>query len=1069
MRTSRARSRTQNAARSWSSRTPSPTTPQDFSYTSTGGLSPSSFSLDDDANATLSNTRTFANITPGSYSVTQGANPSGWNLSGATCDNGNSPSSITVAAGQTVTCTFTNKKQGSIVLVHDYQPGMTARTSRTRPAEASPRASVILDDDNNPTRSNTQTFANVVAQGGYSITQTAVAGFVIHERDAAATATRRLPSRSPAARRSPARSSNQRAATLNIVKDAVPDDGQDFNFTAGAPLSPTSFQLDDDTNGALSNTRQFANLVPGTYNVGETSIPAGWDLASATCSDGSAVTAIVLSANETTTCTFTNNKRGSLVAVKDAQPNDPQDFPFTSTGGLSPSNFTLDDDSDPLLSNTQTWSNIPTGSVAPYSLTESVPAAWAQTSGTCNNSNSPTAITISPGTTVTCTFVNKLRGQINIVKDSTPDDPQDFSFTAAGGLSPTSFSLDDDADGTLSNTRSFTGVTPQAGYSVAESVPTGWDQTAATCNDGSPVSNIDVGSGETVTCTFANRKRGRLVVVQDSTPNDAQDFAFSASTSGGSVNFSLDDDSDPTLGNSRTFGNLIPGSAVSVSQTVPSGWDQSSVVCDDGSSPSAVDIQPGETVTCTFNDRKRGQIIAVKDAVPNDPQDFAFTAGGGLSPASFSLDDDSNGTLPNTQTFSNVVPGTGYSLSETVPTGWDQTSATCSDGSPLGNIDVSAGETVTCTWVNSKRASLTVVKDAVPNDPQDFAFTAGGGLSPASFSLDDDADPTLSNTRTYSNLPPGSGYSISEQAQTGWDLGSATCSDGSPTSNVSLSVGEDVTCTFTNNKRGTIVVVKDAQPNDPQDFSFTTGGGLSPSSFSLDDDSDPTLSNTQTISNVVAGNGYSVAESVPSGWDQSSATCDDGSPVTNITVSGGQTVTCTFTNRKRGQINIVQDSVPDDPQDFAFTAAGGLSPTSFSLDDDAEGTLSNTRSFTNVPVGSGYSVAQTVPSGWGQNSATCSDGSPVSNIDVSPGETITCTFTDSKRGQIIAVKDADARRPAGLRLHRGRRPQPRELLPRRRRQRDAVQHADLQQRRARLRLLAVRGGAGRLGSDVRDL
>ena len=29
-------------------------------------------------------------------------------------------------------------------------------------------------------------------------------------------------------------------------------------------------------------------------------------------------------------------------------------------------------------------------------------------------------------------------------------------------------------------------------------------------------------------------------------------------------------------------------------------------------------------------------------------------------------------------------------------------------------------------------------KDAVPNDPQDFDFTAGGGLSPASFQLDDD-------------------------------------------------------------------------------------------------------------------------------------------------------------------------------------------------------------------------------------------------------------------------------------------------------------------------------------------
>ena len=80
-----------------------------------------------------------------------------------------------------------------------------------------------------------------------------------------------------------------------------------------------------------------------------------------------------------------------------------------------------------------------------------------------------------------------------------------------------------------------------------------------------------------------------------------------------------------------------------------------------------------------------------------------------------------------------------------------------------------------------------------------------------------------------------------------------------------------------------------------------------------------TLSNTQTFNNVVPGSGYSLAESVPSGWDQTSATCSDGSPITNINVSADETVTCTFSNRKRGQINVVEDSVPNDAQDFAFT------------------------------------------------------------------------------------------------------------------------------------------------------
>ena len=97
-----------------------------------------------------------------------------------------------------------------------------------------------------------------------------------------------------------------------------------------------------------------------------------------------------------------------------------------------------------------------------------------------------------------------------------------------------------------------------------------------------------------------------------------------------------------------------------------------------------------------------GTVHLVQDSIPNDGQDFSFTAGGGLTPASFQLDDDSDGTLSNTRTFGDLAQGSGYSVTQTVPIGWLKISAVCSDGSPADDIDLAAGETVTCTFVNQR-------------------------------------------------------------------------------------------------------------------------------------------------------------------------------------------------------------------------------------------------------------------------------------------------------------------------------------------------------------------------------
>ncbi len=108
--------------------------------------------------------------------------------------------------------------------------------------------------------------------------------------------------------------------------------------------------------------------------------------------------------------------------------------------------------------------------------------------------------TIYFGPSASCTMVTLGYGggQIDVVKATVPAaSSQSFSFTAGGGLTPTTFSLTD------GNTQSFTGVTAGSGYSITETVPAGWSASYVV-SSGDPPNNITVASGQTVTVTVTN-------------------------------------------------------------------------------------------------------------------------------------------------------------------------------------------------------------------------------------------------------------------------------------------------------------------------------------------------------------------------------------------------------------------------------------------------------------------------------------------------------------------------------------------------------------------------------------
>jgi hypothetical protein len=228
---------------------------------------------------------------------------------------------------------------------------------------------------------------------------------------------------------------------------------------------------------------------------------------------------------------------------------------------------------------------------------------------------------------------------------------------------------------------------------------------------------------------------------------------------------------------------------------------------------------------------------------------------------------------------------------------------------------------------------------------------------------------------------------------------------------------------------GTIIIDKVTDPaGDPASFDFTLTGGPSAlnDSFSLTDTATPF-----EHGDLLPGSGYSAAEvGIPANWDLTSATCSDGSPVTNIDVGIKETVTCTFTNTlQQGALRIhkdrkhAADGAGNHPHaGVTFTVSGvGDFVTDSSGDICVEDLLPGS-----------YTVTETLPAGYHNadlsqdytvvNGTTCADAAvatflntPLTNVTVSvdsqvPGgtsSTIDCGVASAGPGDDISASATD--------------------------------------------------------------
>jgi hypothetical protein len=234
----------------------------------------------------------------------------------------------------------------------------------------------------------------------------------------------------------------------------------------------------------------------------------------------------------------------------------------------------------------------------------------------------------------------------------------------------------------------------------------------------------------------------------------------------------------------------------------------------------------------------------------------------------------------------------------------------------------------------SNCGTITIHKTTIPAGGTGFGYTTTGGLTPATFSLDD------AGTRTYSNVLQGN-YSVTEGTKANWALTDLTCSaNGSGTSvtpngsanpvtataSITIGAGGVVDCTYTNTEQlGAIKVTKTFKH-------AASGSGDHPESgvsFTVNSVTKLTDANGVACFDGLAFASYTVHETLPTGYHvdandpsvtvDNTATCSDSpyvgetvafhnTPLTDITVSvnsqvdGGTSSTMSCTNAANSSI-----------------------------------------------------------------------------------------------------------------------------------------------------------------------
>jgi hypothetical protein len=251
--------------------------------------------------------------------------------------------------------------------------------------------------------------------------------------------------------------------------------------------------------------------------------------------------------------------------------------------------------------------------------------------------------------------------------------------------------------------------------------------------------------------------QGIIVIELDTKPNNAQNFGFSWTPPlvPPLVNFTLDDDTNATFPNTRTF-TAVPAGVHTLTQNQPGRWRLNALACtgdtDNGSVIDlvarrvAIDLDDGETITCRFTNwllpslrlQKRAYIANGTFNFTSSNVDNDLSLAGVQGNATFTTTAigttqrfDANPAAAGTQDSQVVAFGQPIVLTELQTPGFlmlasspactytggtlTQSRTLVNDGTTAGSFNISAftpGDTgstlVTCTFYNGTQANLAV-------------------------------------------------------------------------------------------------------------------------------------------------------------------------------------------------------------------------------------------------------------------------------------------------------------------------------------------------------------------------